>query len=89
MQKKDGMFSATVMQAFAINKSPLPWEKAISAGVCAGLPVLVGLLLGNLPYGLIAGIGSFSPVIAGFSNITKEMEDLQEALQAIGKVRIS
>lgn len=60
MQKKDGMFSATVMQAFAINKSPLPWEKAISAGVCAGLPVLVGLLLGNLPYGLIAGIGSFT-----------------------------
>lgn len=60
MQKKDGMFSATVMQAFAIKKSPLPWEKAISAGVCAGLPVLVGLLLGNLPYGLIAGIGSFT-----------------------------
>lgn len=29
------------------------------------------------------------PEIAGFSNITKEMEDLQEALQAIGKVRIS
>jgi len=28
-------------------------------------------------------------VIAGFSNITKEMEDLQEALQVIGKVRIS
>ncbi|HZG79783.1 MAG TPA: hypothetical protein VEZ13_03310 [Brevibacillus sp.] len=60
MQKKNGMFSTTVMQAFAVKKSPLPWGKAISAGICAGLPVLLGLLLGNLPYGLIAGLGSFT-----------------------------
>jgi len=60
MQKKNGLLRTTVMQAFAIKKSPLPWEKAISAGICAGFPVLLGLLFGNIAYGLIAGIGSFT-----------------------------
>ncbi|SFL98679.1 Uncharacterized membrane protein YccC [Paenibacillus sp. 1_12] len=49
-----------IKQAFTINKSPLPWEKAIGAGICSGLPVLLGLLFGSLQYGLIAGIGSFT-----------------------------
>lgn len=50
----------TIKQAFKINKNPLPWEKAINAGICAGLPVLLGLLFGNLQYGLVAGLGSFT-----------------------------
>ncbi|WP_243864799.1 FUSC family protein [Paenibacillus castaneae] len=46
--------------AFTINKRPLPWTKAISAGICSGIPVLVGLLAGKFEYGLMAGIGSFT-----------------------------
>ena len=50
----------TIKQAFIVNKNPLPWLKAFIAGVCAGLPVLIGFLLGNLEYGLIAGIGGLT-----------------------------
>ena len=50
----------TIRQAFAIKKAPLPWIKAISAGFCMAVPVLIGLLLGNLQYGLFAGIGGFT-----------------------------
>lgn len=50
----------TIKQAFTINKNPLPWLKAFTAGVCAGLPVLIGFLLGNLEYGLTAGLGGLT-----------------------------
>lgn len=50
----------TIKQAFTVNKNPLPWLKAFSAGVCAGLPVLIGYLLGSLQYGLIAGLGGLT-----------------------------
>lgn len=50
----------TIKQAFAVNKTPLPWMKAFSAGICAGLPVLIGYLLGSLEYGLIAGLGGLT-----------------------------
>ena len=50
----------TIKQAFKINKRSLPWTKAISAGICAAIPVLLGLVLGNFQYGLLAGIGSFT-----------------------------
>lgn len=50
----------TVRQAFSVNNNPLPWTKAFSAGVCAGLPVIIGYLLGNLEYGLIAGLGGLT-----------------------------
>ena len=46
--------------AFTVKKTPFPWERAISAGICSSMPVLIGLLVGNFPYGLIAGIGGFS-----------------------------
>ncbi|HLR69399.1 FUSC family protein [Virgibacillus alimentarius] len=47
-------------QAFEIKKNPLPWIKAISAGVAAALPAFIGLLFGQLQYGLLAVIGSFT-----------------------------
>lgn len=47
-------------EAFHIRKVPLPWMKAFNAGICAGLPVWLGAVLGNLPYGLIAGLGGFT-----------------------------
>lgn len=50
----------TIEQAFIINKKPLPWTKAISAGICSGIPPLIGLILGNLHYGLLAGIGGLT-----------------------------
>lgn len=47
-------------QALTVNKKPFPWLKAILAGIAAGLPVFIGLLFGNLQYGLIAGLGGFT-----------------------------
>lgn len=49
-----------VKQAFEIKKGPFPWPKAISAAICAGFPVIIGLLVGQLHFGLLGGIGSFS-----------------------------
>ncbi|MGG3450673.1 FUSC family protein [Domibacillus aminovorans] len=51
---------STIKQAFEIKKNPFPWIKAFSAGVSASLPVFIGLLLGSLQYGLLAGIGAFT-----------------------------
>ena len=50
----------TIKQAFVVNKTPLPWMKAFSAGICAGLPVLIGYFFGSLEYGLIAGLGGLT-----------------------------
>lgn len=50
----------TFKQAFEIKKNPFPWIKALSAGLAAALPVFIGLLLGNLEYGLLGGIGGFT-----------------------------
>src|SRR5437870_2680862 len=50
----------TIQQAFKVNKIPLPWNKAIRAGICSGLPPLIGLILGNLQYGLLAGLGGLT-----------------------------
>ncbi|MBV7274700.1 FUSC family protein [Clostridiaceae bacterium UIB06] len=49
-----------IKQAFQIRKGPFPWNKAISAALCAGFPVVIGILLGQLRLGLLGGIGSFS-----------------------------
>jgi hypothetical protein len=54
------MFKTIIKQAFKINKNPFPWQKAISASICAGVPVVIGLLAGQLNLGLLGGIGSFS-----------------------------
>ncbi|MBV7505422.1 FUSC family protein [Bacillus sp. sid0103] len=47
-------------QAMAVNKKPFPWLKALCAGVAAALPVIIGLLLDNFEYGLLAGMGGFT-----------------------------
>ncbi len=57
---KDSTFIKTLIQAFEIKKTPLPWNKAILAGVSSAFPALVGLLLGDLQAGLAAGIGGFT-----------------------------
>src|SRR3954454_20265980 len=49
-----------IKQAMAVNRKPFPWFKAFCAGVAAALPVIIGLLLGNFEYGLIAGMGGFT-----------------------------
>lgn len=49
-----------IKQALQVNKKPFPWLKAVSAGVAAALPVMIGLALGHLKYGLIAGLGGFT-----------------------------
>ncbi|MCM3570519.1 FUSC family protein [Neobacillus mesonae] len=40
--------------------NPLPWKKAVFAGVCAAIPSIIGLLTGNLANGMQAGIGAFT-----------------------------
>lgn len=54
------MDTSIIKQAFKINKNPFPWQKAINAGICAGFPVIIGILVNQLRLGLLAGIGSFS-----------------------------
>lgn len=49
-----------IRQALKVNRNPFPWLKAFRAGLAAGLPVMIGLLLGNLQYGLIAALGGFT-----------------------------
>src|SRR3954465_12233347 len=49
-----------IKQAMAGNRNPFPWFKAFCAGVAAALPVIIGLLFGNLEYGLLAGMGGFT-----------------------------
>ncbi|MGX2959698.1 FUSC family protein [Peribacillus sp. JNUCC 23] len=49
-----------IKQALTVNRKPFPWIKAFCAGLAAALPVLIGLLLGNPEYGLIAGMGGFT-----------------------------
>ncbi|GED66772.1 hypothetical protein BRE01_04740 [Brevibacillus reuszeri] len=54
------MFISMLKQAFQMNRNPLPWPKAINAGICLSLPIMIGVIAGNLSYGLLAGIGSFT-----------------------------
>lgn len=42
-----------IKQALQVNKKPFPWIKAISAGLAAALPVMIGLPFHNLQYGLL------------------------------------
>jgi uncharacterized membrane protein YccC len=49
-----------IKQALIVNRKPFPWVKAFCAGVAAALPVIIGLLFGNLEYGLLAGMGGFT-----------------------------
>ncbi|MDQ0970551.1 putative membrane protein YccC [Neobacillus niacini] len=49
-----------IKQALTVNRKPFPWLKAFCAGLAAALPVIIGLLFGNLEYGLIAGMGGFT-----------------------------
>ncbi|KAB2332079.1 FUSC family protein [Cytobacillus depressus] len=46
--------------AFTIRKNPYPWTRAISAGICTSLPVMIGILFENFQSGLLAGLGGFS-----------------------------
>ena len=59
-ERKKSEASSILKQALAVNKKPFPWLKAFSAGLAASLPVIIGLLLGHLEYGLIAGLGGFT-----------------------------
>lgn len=59
-RRRHGMKENMIKGAFTVKNTPLPWERAISAGICSAVPVLIGLLVGNFQFGLIAGIGGFS-----------------------------
>ncbi|OOM71030.1 inner membrane protein YccS [Clostridium puniceum] len=54
------MYISIIKQAFKLNKNPFPWEKAISAAICGGFPVLIGLLLNQVRFGLLGAIGGFT-----------------------------
>jgi len=54
------MYISIIKQAFKLNKNPFPWEKAVSAAICGGFPVLIGLLLNQVRFGLLGAIGGFT-----------------------------
>ncbi|AHM57759.1 hypothetical protein EAL2_808p02540 (plasmid) [Peptoclostridium acidaminophilum DSM 3953] len=49
-----------IKQLFELRKGPTPWGKAFCAGLCAGLPVLLGILMDNFELGLLGGVGGFT-----------------------------
>lgn len=51
---------ASLKQLFKIKKAPLPWTKALGAAICAGFPILIGILTEEISLGLIGEAGSFS-----------------------------
>lgn len=53
-------FFVIIKQIIQINKKPFQWSKAINAAICAGFPVLFGLLIDRLDLGLLGGMGSFA-----------------------------
>lgn len=59
-KNKNSEALSILKQALTVNRKPFPWVKAFSAGLAASLPVIIGLLFGNLEYGLIAGLGGFT-----------------------------
>ncbi|MWV45831.1 FUSC family protein [Paenibacillus sp. HJL G12] len=61
---RSSLIHPVIRQAFEIKKTALPWNRAISAGICLGLPSLIGLLLGRFDYGLLAGTGGFTYLYA-------------------------
>ncbi|MBU3102443.1 MULTISPECIES: FUSC family protein [Clostridium] len=50
----------TIKQTLKINKTPSSWQKAIGAAICAGFPLIIGILVGQLNMGLLGVIGSFT-----------------------------
>ncbi|MVX66068.1 FUSC family protein [Clostridium chromiireducens] len=54
------MYKSIIKQAFKLNKNPFPWNKAISAALCGGFPLIVGILLNQLRFGLLGAIGGFT-----------------------------
>ncbi|WP_255259640.1 hypothetical protein [Lentibacillus sp. CBA3610] len=54
------MATSIIKDAFKVKKTPFPLRRAIGAALSASIPVIIGILLGNFQYGLIAGIGGFS-----------------------------
>lgn len=55
-----GVLQGTFKQAFHLKKNPFPYVKAIKAGLASALPILIGLICGNLGYGLLASLGGFT-----------------------------
>lgn len=56
---------ARLREAFRVNrKAPLPWRRAISAGLSMGIPVLAGIALGHFSHGLLASFGGFAYLYA-------------------------
>lgn len=54
------MATSIIKDALKVKRTPFPWRRAIGAGLSASIPVMIGILLGNFQYGLLAGIGGFS-----------------------------
>lgn len=54
------MFKNLVKDIVTINKNPINWTKPIGAAICGGLPILIGLLLNQSRYGILASVGGFA-----------------------------
>lgn len=63
MSVKEKVWSM-LREAIAVNERSFPWERAVGAGLSMALPIFIGLWLGQLQYGLIAGLGGFTYLYA-------------------------
>jgi len=44
-----------VRKAFVMNKKPFPWQKALTAAICAGVPVIIGMIAVQISLGFLGG----------------------------------
>lgn len=50
-----------IMGAFRLNRrAPIPWGRAMGAGLSLAIPILVGVWLGQFHYGLLSTFGAFA-----------------------------
>lgn len=54
------MFKNLVKDVIKINRNPINLKKPVGAAICAALPILIGLLLNQSRYGILASVGGFT-----------------------------
>lgn len=54
------MYKKIIKQAFKLNKVQVSLQKPICAAICAGLPIIIGLLFNHAKYGMWGSIGGFT-----------------------------
>lgn len=59
-----------------LKSSPRPWHFPLLAGLCTGLPVLIGAYLGHVEHGVLAGLGGMVILYMPLSSMAYRMVTL-------------